>query len=209
MTHEGGVVSSDAAPPSSFLRRPWFVLLALVALLVVARPLVLETYEVPSGSMQPTLAPGDRIVAWKFGDVGRGDLVVFSADQAFLGKERPDRSGPSGVAAAFGIRPDTVYVKRVVGLPGDRLKVGADGVLVVNGKALGEPYLMPGVKGSEQEFDLTVPPERYFVMGDNRPVSDDSRDHLGDPGGGTIAREDVIGVVTARFWPPARIGSVN
>ena len=99
------------------------------------------------------------------------------------------------------------YVKRVVGLPGDHVVCcKANGLLTVNDIAVQEPYLYPGDKPSDLTFDVTVPAERIWVMGDHRSDSADSRAHLGDPGGGMVRLDDVIGRAGMVYWPPRRAG---
>ena len=184
-------------------------MLAALAVLVLLRPLVFETYTVPSRSMSPTLSPGDRIVVTKNGELERGDLVVFVADEAFY-DQHPDRGTLQQIGDFLGIRPnERVYVKRVIGLPGERLTVDEAGTLRIDDVVVQEPYLAPGVLASTTPLRIRVPPGRYFVMGDNRPASDDSRNHLGDPGGGSVRAADVIGEVVWRYWPKSGWGSVD
>ena len=153
------------------------------------------SYLVPGGSMSPGLARGDRILVDRFtphlGAIRRGDVVVFDASEAF------------GV--------DRLFVKRVIGLGGDRV-VCCDrrGRLTVNGRPVDErAYLPKGAAASELRFDIRVPEGRLWVMGDNRSESLDSRARLGAPGGGTVADHDLIGRVVARIWPLARVGMVS
>jgi signal peptidase I len=83
------------------------------------------------------------------------------------------------------------------------------GLLTVNDIPVDEPYLYPGDKPSDLTFDVTVPAERIWVMGDHRSVSADSRAHLGDPGGGMVPLDDVIGRAGMIYWPPGRVGTVH
>jgi signal peptidase I len=101
------------------------------------------------------------------------------------------------------------YVKRVIGLPGERIACcDAKGRLTVNGFPLDEPYLGGG-RASDTPFDIRVPPGRYWVMGDNRDDSGDSRSHLGDPGGGTVPRDNVVGRVVSVWWPWGRATGIG
>lgn len=174
---------------------PW----ALFMMLVVAvdlvfgfvHPFVVEPMSVPSASMAPTLAPGDRVltnkVVYDFADPDRGDLVVFeSVDE----------------------RKDEEIVKRVVGLPGEELSV-QEGVLTVNGDPPSEPYLLatqesPTTRetpGIDSFGPIVVPQNHVFVMGDNRTNSYDSRFF------GPVPEENLVGEVSLRFWPPGRLGA--
>jgi signal peptidase I len=97
-------------------------------------------------------------------------------------------------------------IKRVIGLPGDRVACcDPAGRLTVNGVAVDEPYLRPGSVPSEVPFDVVVAPDSLWVMGDNRQDSQDSRAHLGDPGGGMVPVEDVVGTAFVVLWPLERI----
>lgn len=208
------VASPEATSSSRPRRRWWLPLLIFLALVVVLRGLVLETFYVPSGSMEPTLHGGDRIVVWKpgAGSVHRGEVIVFDGTTAF-GPSR-DQSARTGIGKVvhsigshLGVRAEeSDYVKRVIGLPGDHVQMTAQGVVSVNGTRLREPYADTHDPGPA--FDIAVPPGRLWVMGDNRCNSDDSRAHLGDPGGGTIPLADVIGKAVGRYWPLSDIGGL-
>ncbi len=94
------------------------------------------------------------------------------------------------------------YVKRVVGMPGERVACcDGDGRITIDGVALDEPYLSAGESPSESPFDATVPEGHLWVMGDNRTASADSRAHLGDPGGGAVPLDHVVGRVVLVWWP--------
>lgn len=144
----------------------------------------------PSSSMENTLRIGDRVLvdklAYRFGGTPRrGDVIVFDGKDSF--------STTSG----------TDYVKRVIGVGGDRVTCcDAQGRVSVNGHALDETYLHPGNAPSSEPFDIVVPPGRLWVMGDHRADSADSREHLGDPGGGTVPVGEVIGRAEWIAWPP-------
>ena len=204
--------------PRSRLRRVTVVAVALL-LMVVVRTLLVQSFYIPSGSMQPTLEPGDRILVSKLGgssSVHRGDVVVFDGTTTF---GRPDGgSAPTGliartlggVASALSVGGnESDYVKRVVGMPGDHV-VCCDqaGHLSINGRSVTEPYLHVGDDPSDLTFDVRVPAGRIWLMGDHRSDSADSRAHLGDPGGGMVRLEDVIGTAKAVYWPLNRVGSV-
>jgi signal peptidase I len=200
-------VSSAAPHPGAARTGRWWAYPAtvlLVVLLVLAlRAFVVQSFSVPSGSMEPTIEPGDRLLVNRLvhgADLHRGDVVVFDGTTAF----------PAGADHADGAGPSSDYVKRVVGLPGDRVVCcDPSGRLRVNGVAVNEPYVLPGDRPSELTFDVTVPPASMWVMGDHRSQSGDSRSYLGRPGGGMVPLSDVIGQVTVRYWPPGRLGSLG
>jgi signal peptidase I len=164
------------------------LLLVLVGVLLlnlfVARP-----FEIPSGSMEPALRIGDRVLvnklAYRF-DAGprRGDVVVF------------DGTGYFG---------DADYIKRVVGVGGDHVVCcDKEGRIQVNGRSVDEStFLVPGDSASTVRFDVVVPDGTLFVLGDHRSDSSDSRDHLGSPGGGMVPVDDVIGRADWIVWPTA------
>lgn len=191
-------------------------LLLAVLIAILVRSLVLEVFYIPSGSMEPTLMPGDRLAVWRLGEdePQRGEIVVFDGE----GSLAPYESGKgllseaAGVAGAWlGIAPrDDVFVKRVIGVAGDRVSCcEADGRLSVNGEPVDEPYVMPGDAPSEVSFDVVVPEGRMWVQGDHRSASYDSRELLGAPGGGMIRADTIIGRPVAVLWPLDRIGSVG
>ena len=198
-------------------RLRWLVpAVVVVVTVVLVRAFVVAPFSIPSGSMEPTLQIGDRILVSRLGspqDLRRGDVIVFDASKAF----NLDEGTPSllqrvtdAVGSLVGQGSDTDYVKRVVGLPGDHVRCCAvDGRVVVNGVPVDEPYLFPGDKPSATTFDVTLPAGRVWVMGDHRSSSADSRSQLGAPGGGMVPEEDIIGQVWVRYWPPGRIGTLS
>ena len=158
------------------------LLVALVAAFVV-RTYVAQTFYVPSTSMYPTLKAGDRIVVNKiFSSIHRGDIIVF---------RRPPREDCGGTPV-----PD--LVKRVVGLPGEKISARA-GQVYVTGKPLKEPWLPRGPQARTTDFGpTTIPAGDYFVMGDNRVNSCDSRMW------GPVKRSYVVGKVVFIIWPLSR-----
>jgi signal peptidase I len=207
----------EAHPSRHDRRLRWLVPPAVVLLAVIlVRAFLLAPFAIPSGSMEPTLEVGDRILVSRLGsahDLERGDVIVFDASTAFNLHERTPgllQRVVDAVGSIIGQGSDTDYVKRVVGLPGDHVRCcSADGRVVVNGVAVDEPYLFPGDAPSTTTFDVTLPADRYWVMGDHRSASGDSRSQLGAPGGGTVPGEDIIGQVWVRYWPPGRIGTLS
>jgi signal peptidase I len=190
--------------------------------MMLVRGLLVQSFYIPSGSMEPTLTPEDRILVNKVGGASsleRGDLVVFDGTRTFADRAGGPGSGPaSAVGRVMGSMASRLsthlnesdYVKRVVGLPGDHVVCcDSTGLLTVNGAAVNEPYLFPGDSPSDLTFDVTVPAERIWVMGDHRSDSADSRAHLGDPGGGMVRLDDVIGRAAMIYWPPSRAGMLR
>ena len=193
--------------------------------MMLVRGFVVQSFYIPSGSMEPTLEPADRILVSKIGGVSwlqRGDLVVFDGTHTFAdraaGPGYLDAGESSGVRRVLGSMASKLsihlnesdYVKRVVGLPGDHVVCcDVSGLLTINGVPVQEPYLYPGDRPSDVTFDVTVPAERVWVMGDHRSESADSRAHLGDPGGGMVRLDDVIGRAAMIYWPPSRVGTLD
>jgi len=189
------------------------VCLALVVAVLasaVVRATLVDVYYIPSDSMEPLLQDGDRVLVsrtdYRAGPIRRGDLVVFDGRGSFA----PFRSGNPPLvdgAVRLGqwlgvVGSSTVYVKRVIGLPGDRITCCApDGRLMVNGKAVSEDYVYPGDTPSAMKFDVEVPADRLWLMGDHRSVSADSRSLLGAPGGGMVPVDRVIGRPMEIIWP--------
>ena len=214
-----GAVTATAEPPPAgtghrgarwSARHVLVVVLVGLLLSLLVRTVAVQAFSIPSGSMEPTLRPGERVLVSRLdtrgGDVRRGDVVVFDGSGTFA----PAPEEPTGLArvgsaasALLGYRPGEVdFVKRVVGLPGERISCcDPQGRLVVDGAPLDEPYLPAGEAPSALRFDIEVPAGRLWVMGDHRSASADSRAHLGDPGGGTVALDDVVGRVAAVTWP--------
>jgi signal peptidase I len=195
------------------------VIMVAVVLTVLLKAFVVQVFSIPSGSMENTLLPGDRIlvskIVYRFRPITRGDVVVFSGagswDPAAVAPSNPvvrywdDLVNAVGVAA-----PGTDYVKRVIGIPGDRVMCcDAQGRVTVNGVPLNEkPYIYPGDVPSQVHFSVTVPPDRLWVMGDNRADSDDSRYRPAAPDDGTIPESAVVGRAFVIIWPLSRINDI-
>jgi len=157
-----------------------------------------KPYRIPSASMEPTLHCGkpadgcrsrvsDRVIAnrivYRFHAPERGDIIVFNA--------------PARVKAAC--NASGAFVKRIVGLPGEQVSM-QDGHVLINGVRLREPYLTPAYRGRESGEWPRSPRGGYFVLGDNRAMSCDSRRW------GVVPRESIIGRADIRYWPPNRAG---
>ena len=195
-----------------------FPILVVVALLlaVVIKTYAIQAFFIPSGSMENTLEINDRVLVNKLvydvRGIHRGDIVVFNGDGSWDPGPPPANANfaekfVDGFASMFGFgHPGDILIKRVIGLPGDHVACcDAQGRVTVNGVPLTEQsYLYPGDSPSEIRFNIVVPPGRLWVMGDHRLISDDSRDHLGDPGGGTVPENAVIGRAFVIIWPPSR-----
>jgi signal peptidase I len=190
-------------------------LLELVLIVAVALGLALgiqaflvKPYRIPSESMVPTLDVGQRVlvnrIGERFGDPEVGDIVVFHPP---AGAERGNKCGggspPTGQVC---VQPtpekgDVNFIKRIVAGPGDRLAID-NGRVILNGERQEEPFIAPcgGGDGCEFPREVTIPADHYFMMGDNRGSSDDSRFW------GSVPKEWIIGEAFATYWPPDRIG---
>lgn len=181
----------------------WAVTIAgAVGIVLLVKAYVVNPYRIPSSSMEPTLhcAFGesgcaarfsDRVLAnrfiYHFRDPRRGEIIVFETPPA-----AQNRCGAGGT-----------FVKRLVGLPGEKIEirlVDGDGYVFINGHKLDEPYVEEDRRQLTQGYGpTTIPKDHYFMMGDNREASCDSRDW------GTVPRKNLIGNVFATYWPPQRI----
>lgn len=166
-----------------FLR--WIVILLLffgIAFLIVH--FVGERTVVNGDSMYPTLQNGDNLIvdkiSYRFTDPGRYDIIVFP----------------------FRYQDETYYIKRVIGLPGETVQI-QDGVIYINGRSLKESYGYEEIRNpGSASAEITLGADEYFVLGDNRNNSSDSR----EPSVGMIARDEIIGKALFRIWPLSRIG---
>ncbi|MFZ9987918.1 MAG: signal peptidase I [Candidatus Nanopelagicales bacterium] len=219
-TPRGAAASDDVSASKRASRIPaWleFPLLILGAFLVafLVKTFLVQAFYIPSGSMEDTLQVGDRVlvnkVVYHLRPVERGDVIVFDGTGSFISGPvvEPERSplGSLGRLAGevVGLAPprDTDFIKRVIGVGGDRVVCcDADGLITVNGVPLEErSYLYRNNPPSKQPFDVLVPEGALWVMGDHRSASADSRAHLGDPGGGFVPTDKVIGRAFAVVWP--------
>ncbi|AXI79623.1 signal peptidase I [Peterkaempfera bronchialis] len=219
----GASSRSAAVPalPDAGRPRRWVggLLVAVVCVLVLAlvNAFVAQPFAIPSGSMENTLRVGDRVVvnklAYRFGGtVHRGDVVVFDGRDSFLQDDGAGSGGLGGALRQLGSYlglaspSETDFVKRVVGVGGDRVVCcDRQDRITVNGVPVDESgYLFPGDTASSVPFDIEVPDGRLWVMGDHRSDSRDSRDHLGEPGGGTVPEDRVIGRADWVVYPVGR-----
>lgn len=184
-------------------------------LVLVVAVFAVQPFLIPSGSMENTLRVGDRVLvnklAYRFGGSPlRGDVVVFDGAGSFDPVEEPANPVTrmlQGAGSAVGlVEPgETDYVKRVIGVGRDRVTCcDRLGRIEVNGTPVAEPYVYPGDTPSRVPFDIVVPDGRLWMMGDHRDRSRDSRDHLGEAGGGMVPVERVVGRVDWIGWPYGR-----
>ncbi len=201
---------------------PILIVVALLAAYLV-KTFVFQVFYIPSGSMENTLRINDRVlvdkVSYNFREIKRGEIIVFNAEGVLapenapiLPASNPFQAGARALRSTLGLQQnsETDYIKRVIGLPGDRVQCCDDqGRMTVNGVALSETaYLYPSDAASLTRFDVQVPPKKLWVMGDHRSASADSRSQIGSPGGGFVPENRVVGrafVVTFPFTSLRRL----
>lgn len=163
------------------LRGTISTVLVVIAAVVLISNLLLPILHIYGSSMSPTLTNGDIVAAMRYGSYERGDIVAFYYNEQIL-------------------------VKRIIGLPGEMVDIDADGNVSIDGEPLDEPYLTEKSLGEcDIELPYQVPEGRYFVMGDNRGVSSDSRSSQV----GCIAEERIIGEVIFTLWPLSEFGTIE
>lgn len=159
------------------LRGTVYVLTIVAAVAVLIATLVLPVLQIEGTSMEPTLTNGDIVLLAKTTRFERGDLCAFTWNNKLL-------------------------VKRVIALPGDWIEIDTDGTLYLNGDKLDEPYVEHKALGEcDLQFPFQVPPEQYFVIGDMRESSVDSRNTVI----GCISKDQIVGKVFFRIWPFKKI----
>ena len=188
------------------------LLLALALILaIVIKSFFVQAFYIPSPSMEPQFIKNDRILVqkvsyWGSASPSRGDIVVFKDPGRWLdaNESSPAHSPLTKTMEKIGLYPTGGHlVKRVIGIGGDRVVCcDSKGRVTVNGHALDEKsYLPKGTAPSQVKFDVKVPKDHLWLMGDNRGFSFDSRGHMGGPGGGFVDDDLVVGKVFALIWP--------
>ena len=165
----------------SVLRSTVYTLVTVAAIAILVATLWIPVLRIYGSSMTPTLQDGQIVLSVKTSDVETGDIIAFYYNNKIL-------------------------IKRVIGIAGDWIDIDEDGTVYVNDAPLEEPYLTERAMG-ECNIDLPyqVPEGRYFVMGDHRSTSVDSR----NTAVGCVSEEQIIGIVIFRVWPLNRLGSVG
>jgi signal peptidase I len=175
------------------------ILAAALGLWYVTNGWIVKPYRIPSSSMEPTLQIGDRVLVSRFTyrlhDPRRGDIIVF----------HPPGQGDQAIAGAA-TEASVYFIKRIVGLPGETIEGRRGRVLICKAPNVGcnpldEPYLHQSAAATDFG-PVRIPQGRYFVMGDNRRISDDSRIW------GTLPRSYIIGEAFATYWPLDRLGTL-
>lgn len=188
-TPDSGVVAPAQQPgaqaaQSSALHNWGLDVLVSVVIAVVIIVFLYQPVRVEGTSMEPELANHDRLFINKFvfhfEKISRGDVVVFH----------------------YPLNPKESFIKRVIGMPGDRISI-SDGTVYINGNALKEPYVPSQYRDDGSMAALIVPAHEYFVMGDHRSVSEDSRDF------GPVPRRDIYGEASFIYWPARQMGVVH
>lgn len=199
------MIDEQTTRRSSFWRELPILLGVAIVVAILVRAFVLQTFYIPSQSMENTLQVNDRVlvnkVIYNIRPPQRGEIVVFRAPAGW-------RSDPNGED----------FIKRVIGIGGDRIQC-CDGEqrLIINGQPLDEPYLYSdGVVNdvaADDDLDVTVPEDRLWVMGDHRSASGDSLEHYRISGEdimyATIPTDAVVGRAFVLFWPPGRATSLS
>ena len=205
---------SPLIPKPTTGRGAFIELIVIVALAIglalLIQAFIVKPYQIPSASMEPTLDIGQRVlvdrVSYHFGNPEIGDIVVFHPPEGAVSANGPQCGVPSPPPGEACPQPvdqeaDTNFIKRIVAGPGDHLSI-EDGHPVVNGVEAKEDFIRPcgGGPSCNMPKEIEIPPNEYFMMGDNRGSSDDSRFW------GPVPRDWIIGEAFFTYWPPDRIG---
>jgi signal peptidase I len=197
----------DNAPRSKKHALPFWLelpllIIAALAIAVVIKTFFLQAFWIPSSSMEDTPLINDRVMvnklAYRVGDLQRGHVVVFDDPRGgALPQEGLLEATRRNISEAVGLSvPRTEFIKRVIGLPGERVEI-IDNQVLIDGAPIDEPYVKTG--SIMPDFGpVVVPPGEMFVMGDNRNSSQDSRYF------GSVATDTVVGKAFVIMWPPSR-----
>jgi signal peptidase I len=202
-------VSTTGEKVRFFIKETVETIVIVLVLVIFIRTFIGEPRWIPSSSMEPTLQIKDNLIVEKvsryFSKPDRGDILVFFPPQETL---NPTIWGKFTRMIGF-FSKDEAYIKRVIGLPGEEIKVVPDVGVYVNGKLLKEAYVKDVARGfcaPEPEMHcgpIKVPQDSYYMMGDNRNDSTDSRFW------GFLPEKRIVGRACFRFWPLNRIGILN
>lgn len=163
------------------IRSTIYTLVVVAAIAILVATLWMPVLQIYGSSMTPTLDEGQIVLSVKGSEFERGELVSF-----YIGNK--------------------LLVKRVIGLPGDWIDISSDGTVFINGEVLDEPYISQKSLGEcDLELPYQVPESRYFLMGDHRETSLDSRSSVV----GCVAEEQIVGKIVFRVWPIPKIGTVE
>ena len=206
---QGAAASKEKSTAGSLIELVVIVAVAL-ALALGIQALLVKPYRIPSESMVPTLTVGQRVlvnrIGNRFSDPQIGEVMVFHPPQGADNGGSPECGRPQPIAGQACDRPtpgkaSVNFIKRVVAGPGDRISI-VGGHVIRNGKREKDDYIAPCDVGEDCDFPktITIPPDHWFMMGDNRGQSDDSRFW------GPVPKGWIIGGAFATYWPPKRIG---
>ncbi len=203
------------------IRETAIVVVTALVLSLLIKTFLAQAFYIPSASMENTLMINDRVLVSLLTpgpfSLKRGDIVVFRDPGGWLDEQAPAHrstvsQGVVDVLTFVGVLPqdsDEHLIKRVIGLPGDRVACcDAQGRVTINGTPIDETYLPPGTKPSETPFDITVPKDSVWVMGDNRSDSLDSRYHP-ELNGGSLKETYIVGRAVLLFWPFDRFTTIS
>jgi signal peptidase I len=184
---------------------PGLIIIAFLLALLIKSFLV-QAFFIPSESMVPTLKVGDRVLVNKladeFGTIDRGDVIVFQNPNLDEPRRNPFEAFWNWLTEGLGFasNPEKDFIKRVIAVEDDTIEI-RDGTVLVNGAEVEEPYVNPRAPDHTDMAPTVIEPGRIFVMGDNRPNSQDSRGFLGQ-----VSEDLVVGEAFVLLWPPSRLG---
>lgn len=189
------------------------IIITGLILAALIKTFVVRSFYIPSESMEPTLMVNDRVlveeISPKFNNIKKGDIIVFKDNQGWISKQdNKETTFTDNLANLFTLTEevgDEYLVKRVIGVGGDTVECCTyEGNLTINGEVQHEMYTKKGHFSGNEYFKVTVPKDSFWVMGDNRANSADSRYHT-EQNGGFIPLEDVVGRVIVKVYPLDKI----